>query len=830
MLELLQFFFVFSHSFEPMISLEKSSTINEDIFSINIDDRTLSSKNLDDDDSFDENRIANQDLKSNRQFENHKMISSFDSIDERANQTPLTTTTLISSQNNRNRESNQDLNQNNDNNTDILWSLVPSSSSSYYPHPPLSTSSSNRLQNDQPSDNQTTQSDQLNPSGHHLHHHPRLHKHHLHNNLHHLQQHQQQPQAQKYHPLHPANTQQSLQQQHHHQPQQQNLTDQFEQSSQATERDVERSEFSLQNQNSELDGDESLTFENLNNQSLSVIDEDPKLSDNDHSVCQGDEIGEGDGNGAPKQNHFSNNHFGMDQSGDIMDEIELQDQENLKRLGDSGANGHIFDERLDSFIDELERDQSLEKVLHEESKELERIKADLATSNSIAKDRQQFFVDSGKERTNSINSSDSLNVSKRSQANSTRSDEITGTESLVRNQSTYEKSSRIFTTSDEHHRSNEEEGPELIDERVALLESMMINDSSECSCELTSKDARKELDDKLKEIEVRLNTQQQQREEKNYENDQKQPKKLLKKSKFLSSQVKEDDGMKIDDQITMNQLVSTSIPEQTFTDETFLSQSNLSSQADVAISPESKLLPNIRMKSSASMTAMSTVPTLMLNDSVTDRCCPRCCHRHHPTKPLYSNRSSHSHHHHHHQYQQQQHSNDYEIKNDLLEKIDDFGQASTKESDRKLPQRSQHHHHHHKYHHRHHHNRHHCPRQAKKILDHQQQKPNMSAQDLILNQARARTLTQDILNLQPSPRLLSSQPSSPLPFTSSNQSQPFLCGTNPPDQTGLSPIIGNQSNPFRCSNCGESTLATFGQSRFKRKGQNFFPFRVLFNH
>src|SRR5699024_1362451 len=49
--------------------------------------------------------------------------------------------------------------------------------------------------------------------------------------------------------------------------------DAYEQSSQATDRDMERSEFSLQHQNSELDEEESLTFENLNNQSLSVIDE-----------------------------------------------------------------------------------------------------------------------------------------------------------------------------------------------------------------------------------------------------------------------------------------------------------------------------------------------------------------------------------------------------------------------------------------------------------------------------------------------------------------------------------------------------------------------------
>lgn len=63
------------------------------------------------------------------------------------------------------------------------------------------------------------------------------------------------------------------QQHQHYQPHPQHTNNDVEQNSQATERDLERSEFSLQHQNSELDDEESLTFENLNNQSLSVIDE-----------------------------------------------------------------------------------------------------------------------------------------------------------------------------------------------------------------------------------------------------------------------------------------------------------------------------------------------------------------------------------------------------------------------------------------------------------------------------------------------------------------------------------------------------------------------------
>lgn len=108
---------------------------------------------------------------------------------------------------------------------------------------------------------------------------------------------------------------------HHH-----HLADVFEQCSQATERDVERSEFSLQHQNSELDDDESLTFENLNNQSLSVIDEDSR---------------------------------GV--------------EENEAQAGVEGQAGQGDEE--DKLSNVEERDLSLEAVLHEESKQLEESRA-----------------------------------------------------------------------------------------------------------------------------------------------------------------------------------------------------------------------------------------------------------------------------------------------------------------------------------------------------------------------------------------------------------------------------------------------------------------------
>ena len=108
---------------------------------------------------------------------------------------------------------------------------------------------------------------------------------------------------------------------------------------------MERSEFSLQHQSSELDEEESFTFENLNNQSLSVIDED------------GDG-GLGVGACPPESEELRG--FVQGARGSLRQQQTITD--------DLSA---VYLERFDSKELESERDLSLEAVLQEESKALE---------------------------------------------------------------------------------------------------------------------------------------------------------------------------------------------------------------------------------------------------------------------------------------------------------------------------------------------------------------------------------------------------------------------------------------------------------------------------
>nr|XP_027195127.1 probable serine/threonine-protein kinase DDB_G0282963 [Dermatophagoides pteronyssinus] len=281
-----------------------------------------------------------------------------------------------------------------------------------------------------------------------------------------------------------------------------NTTDMFEQSSQATERDVERSEFSLQNQNSELDEDESLTFENLNNQSLSVIDEDSK----------GDQES-GTGVGVQQQKQPM-----LPQPPSLTSSRSIQNNDNKNIDIDNDkhlatGSGELIQtlSQLDSSGDKSElleeRDLSLEAVLQEESKELERVKAAERLERHSKRYHHSHHHQHQQQQQHGNNLSHNTLI---------EDTPTTCHTSTTFQLNTMDDSSRdILDTSHNIIVHDDEERTELRDERIALLtSSIATNDSSDGSGLPSNNDdnnnmnmnmnARQKFNRKMKEIERRI--------------------------------------------------------------------------------------------------------------------------------------------------------------------------------------------------------------------------------------------------------------------------------------------------------------------------------------
>lgn len=517
---------------------------------------------------------------------------------------------------------------------------------------------------------------------------------------------------------------------------------------------MERSEFSLLHQNSELDEDESLTFENLNNQSLSVIDEDTK---------------------------------GI--SGDVIEEElneDEEDEDDEPEFVEGQFECRYDDDKLSNIE---ERDLSLEAVLHEESKELEKVRANQWGKVSEELTLEKSFPIGSHAQQEPSTEISIIHSSPRTNINSYPTLLEEGTCATSITQQITEDSSRDLLETSDHH----DERTELRDERVALLTAG--NDSSEYTHSTGALNNQQRFTKKLHEIEQLIMVKQNKSDDAlgnpiNGGISELMPGNEETTATITFSSTCSHNGSTISECSSMT-------PDQSKTKDPIPILKHSHHYQSRGVSQPST------SRNNAGVVFVNTTPD---DGSSLAHCCDRCFHRHH------HRHHAQRHHHHRHPHELNMAQSDF------------------------YPARHQSlHHHHHKgkaskqdcgkcgvYHHHHHHHRN-DSRSEVSFGSSKSDVPIKRGKDNLLEQARARSLTRSLGNTA----------------LETNTSEDATTATEEITPTGVEatgievkPTVGldRQRSPcnqhhFTCNYCGESTMppnlvpVTSGQSRFKKRGK-----------